>query len=275
MYTISRFSQLCKMSPRMLRHYDKEELLKPLHVDETNGYRYYEKSQLETALLINKLKEYRFSLPEIKTILQTSDRKFFIEFIHSKINELSNEVNRYRQIIAEMQEMIEKKEDSIRGKRRTYDILLGMRKEVSIISQSLQIPIADMDKYIDSIYAQAEENHIQLLGAPSVLFLDEEFTPDNSNIELMIPIIHENGCNTASEWQIKLLPEQFIATTLHFGSYDDIGYAHMALEEWADSNGYRLDGLPYETYLKGPECDSPACEYVTQISFPIMKKARQ
>lgn len=57
MYTISRFSQLCKMSARMLRHYDKEELLKPVHVDATNGYRYYEKNQLETALQIKKLKE--------------------------------------------------------------------------------------------------------------------------------------------------------------------------------------------------------------------------
>ncbi|WP_255404551.1 MerR family DNA-binding transcriptional regulator [Thermoactinomyces sp. DSM 45892] len=26
MYTISKFSQLCKLSPRMLRHYDKEGL---------------------------------------------------------------------------------------------------------------------------------------------------------------------------------------------------------------------------------------------------------
>lgn len=274
MYTISRFSQLCKMSARMLRHYDKEELLKPVHVDDTNGYRYYDKSQLETALLIKKLKEYRFSLPEIKTILQTSDRKFFIEFIHSKINELSNEVNRYRQIIAEMQEMIEKKEDIIRGKRRSYDILLGMRNEVSVISQSLLIRIADMDKYMDSLYTKAEERHIQLLGAPSVIFLDEEFNPDQSNIELMIPIIHENGGDTSSEWQIKQLPEQFVATTLHFGTYDDIGYAHMVLEEWIDSHGYCLDGPPYETYLKGPECDCPAREYVTQICFPVMKKTR-
>ncbi|EJL26897.1 MerR family transcriptional regulator [Brevibacillus sp. BC25] len=274
MYTISRFSQLCKMSPRMLRHYDKEELLKPVHVDTTNGYRYYEKSQLETALLIKKLKEYKFSLPEIKAILQTSDRKLFIGLIHSKINELSNEMNRYRQIITEMQEMIEKKADIIRGERRSYDILLGMRNEVSVISQRLQIRIADMDKYIDSMYAKAEENQVQLLGAPSVVFFDEEFAPDHSDMELMIPIMNGNKVDSSSEWQIKQLPEQFVATTLHFGSYDDIGYAHMALEEWTDSNGYCLEGPPYETYLKGTECDCPVEEYVTQISFPVMKKAK-
>lgn len=259
----------------MLRHYDKEELLKPVHVDTTNGYRYYEKSQLETALLIKKLKEYRFSLPEIRTILQSSDSTLFIEMIHAKINEISNELNRYRQIIAEMQEMIEKKVDLIRGERRSYDILLGMRNEISVISQRLQIKIADMDRYIDSFYDKAEESSIQLLGVPSAIFFDEEFTPDHSDIELMIPIIHRNEEKISREWQIKKLPQKIIATTLHIGSYDYIGYAHMALEEWTESNGYSLDGPPYETYLKGSECDCHVEEYVTQISFPVIKKAMQ
>ncbi|MGG2013929.1 MerR family transcriptional regulator [Bacillus sp. S10(2024)] len=275
MYTISRFSQLCKMSARMLRHYDKEGLLKPVYIDATNGYRYYENSQLEMALLIKKLREYNFSLPEIKTILQTSDRKLFIRFIHLKINELSKEINRYRRIITEMQEMIEKKVDLIQGERRAYDILLGMRKEVSVVSQRLQINIADVDKCIDSLYDKAEKSNIQLRGVPSVIFFDEEFSPDHSDIELMIPIIPGNERDISREWQIKKLSQKFIATTLHIGSYDYIGYAHMALEEWAECNGYCLDGPSYETYLKGPECDCSVEEYVTQICFPVIKKEKQ
>jgi DNA-binding transcriptional MerR regulator len=262
------------MSARMLRHYDKEELLKPVHVDTTNGYRYYEKSQLETALLIKKLKEYRFSLPEIRTILQTSDRKLFTGLMHSKIHELSGEMNRNRQIIAEMQEMIEIKVDLIRGERRSFDILLGMRNEIEVISQRLQINIADMDKYVDSLYENAKESNIQLLGVPSVIFFDEEFTPNHSDIELMIPIIHKNDGYTSREWQIKKLSQKFVATTLYIGSYDYIGYAHMALEEWIESNGYCLDGPPYETYLKGPECDCPVEEFVSQICFPVIKKSK-
>ncbi|QDQ02576.1 MerR family transcriptional regulator [Lysinibacillus fusiformis] len=273
MYTISRFSQLCKMSARMLRHYDKEELLKPVHVDTTNGYRYYEKSQLETALLIKKLKEYRFSLPEIRTILQSSDSTLFIGMIHTKINEISNEMSRYRQIIAELQAMIEKKVDLIQRERRPYDILLGLRNEISVVSQRLQINIDDMDRYIDSIYDKAKESNIQLLGVPSAIFFDEEFTPNHCDIEIMIPNIHSNDEKISMEWQLKKLPTKIIATTLHIGSYDDIGYAHMALEEWTESNGYCLDGLPYETYLKGSECDCHVEEYVTQISFPVIKKA--
>jgi DNA-binding transcriptional MerR regulator len=274
MYTINRFSQLCKMSARMLRHYDKEELLKPAHVEATNGYRYYEKSQLETALLIKRLKEYRFTLPEIRTILQTSDRELLTGWMHSKILELSSEMNRNRQIIAEMQEMIETKVDLIQGERRPFDISLGMRNEKEVLSQSLQINLADMDKYVDSLYEKAEKSNIKLLGVPSVIFLDEAFTSDQSDIELMIPILHKNDGNASREWQIKKLPPTLVATTLHIGSYDYIGYAHMALEEWIESSGYKLDGPPYETYLKGPECDCPVEDFVTQICFPVIKKSQ-
>lgn len=272
MYTISRFSQLCKMSARMLRHYDKEELLKPVHVDTTNGYRYYEKSQLETALWIKKLKEYRFSLPEIRTILQTQDKESLTRMIHSKIDELSNELNRFKQIIAEMQEMIEYNVDLVPVERRSYDVLLGMRNEIRILSQRVQMNMDSMDNYIDSLYEKAEESNIHLLGVPSAIFLDEEYTPEHSDIELMIPVVHMNDEDISCDWQIKTLPKKFIATTLHIGSYDYIGYAHMALEEWLESNGYDLDGSPYETYLKGLECDCPEEEYVTQVCFPLIKK---
>lgn len=272
MYTISRFSQLCKMSARMLRHYDKEELLKPVHVDITNGYRYYEGSQLETALWIKKLKEYKFSLPEIRTILQTPDKEALTRLIHSKIDELSNEMNRFKLIIAEMQEMIEDKADLVPVEKRSYDVLLGMRNEIRILSQRVQMKLDHMDKYVDSLYEKAEERNIRLLGVPSASFLDEEYTPEHSNIELMIPIVHMNDEDTSCDWQIRTLPKTFIATTLHIGSYDYIGYAHMALEEWLESNGYDLDGSPYETYLKGPECDCPVEEYVTQVCFPVLNK---
>lgn len=275
MYTISRFSQLCKMSARMLRHYDKEELLKPVLVDTTNGYRYYDQSQLETALRIKKLKEYRFSLPEIRTILQSSDSTMFISMIHTKIDEISNEMSRNKQIVLEMQELIDKKADLFQGVWRSYDISLGIRNEISVVSQRLQINIDEMDRYIDSLYDKAKESNIQLLSVPSTIFFDEEFTPEQCDIELIIPIISRGDEKISSEWQIKKLPQNIVATTLHIGSYDYIGYAHMALEEWAESNGYSMDGPPYETYLKGSEGDCHEEEYVTQISFPVCKKPIQ
>ncbi|SDX97603.1 hypothetical protein SAMN05444416_101148 [Thermoactinomyces sp. DSM 45892] len=68
-------------------------------------------------------------MSEIKTILQTPEKNLLVEWIYSKMNELSNEVDRYRQIIIEMNEMIEieRNEGLIQRTERSYDILIGMR----------------------------------------------------------------------------------------------------------------------------------------------------
>jgi len=47
MFKIGDFSKLSSISIRMLRHYDKVELLQPVKVDEQSGYRYYSADQLK------------------------------------------------------------------------------------------------------------------------------------------------------------------------------------------------------------------------------------
>ncbi len=67
MYTITEFSRICKMSTRMLRHYDKENILKPAYVNPENGYRYYEQGQLEIALKIKKLRSINSLYRKLKS----------------------------------------------------------------------------------------------------------------------------------------------------------------------------------------------------------------
>ncbi|EEM16097.1 MULTISPECIES: MerR family transcriptional regulator [Bacillus] len=272
MYKITEFSRICKMSTRMLRHYDKEEILKPAYINPINGYRYYEQGQLEMALQIKKLREYRFPLSKIKIILQSSDQNSLIKHMKSQIMELSHEVREHLQVISEMSEMINRSIDLISIQRRHYDILIGMRSEITVITQRLQIDINDIDEHFDLLYEKVQVNNFQIIGSPSAIFYDEEYIPNHSDIELRIPIIYENTGNLSWDWEIKKLAQHQIVTTLHHGSYDDIGYGYMALEEWIKNNGYLIVAPPCEVYLKGPECDCPVEDYVTQICFSVIKK---
>ncbi|CAM4398221.1 MerR family transcriptional regulator [Bacillus manliponensis] len=271
MYTITDFSRICKMSTRMLRHYDKEEILKPAYVDPINGYRYYEQNQLEIALRVKKLREYKFSLPKIKMILHSSNQNVFLDHMRSQISELSHEVQQNLQIISEMTEIIDTNTNLISRQQRPYDILSGMRNEITVITQRLQMNIHDMDKHFEYLYGKAQENELQIIGSPSAIFYDEEYIPNESDIELIIPIRYENTESISQEWKIKELAQHQIVTTLHHGSYDYIGYGYMALEEWIEKNGYLVDAKPYEVYFKGPECNCSVEEYVTQICFSVIK----
>ena len=76
MYQIGEFSKICQVSVKTLRHYDRIGLLRPSEVDRFTGYRYYDRSQLEKMLLIQKLKRYGFSLEEIQPLLSCDNGAF-------------------------------------------------------------------------------------------------------------------------------------------------------------------------------------------------------
>ncbi|WP_345407311.1 MerR family DNA-binding transcriptional regulator [Nonomuraea salmonea] len=53
---IGRFARLARLSVKQLRRYDELGLLRPAHVDEATGYRYYRAAQARQALSIGLLR---------------------------------------------------------------------------------------------------------------------------------------------------------------------------------------------------------------------------
>ena len=69
MLKIGDFSRMSKVTVKALRYYEKEGLLTPKYVDENNGYRYYETSQLIEISRIIYLKQIGLTIAEIKQII--------------------------------------------------------------------------------------------------------------------------------------------------------------------------------------------------------------
>lgn len=63
------------------------------------------------------------------------------------------------------------------------------------------------------------------------------------------------------------LPGGPTATTEHRGAYDAVGAAYDALGEWVAAHGWTPAGLPWESYLDGPEVPEPR----TVVSFPCRR----
>ncbi|GFH95346.1 HTH-type transcriptional regulator HmrR [Lachnospiraceae bacterium] len=73
MLSIGEFSKICKVSTKTLRYYAEIGLILPNEINPENGYRYYVIEQLETMLLIIRLKSYNFSLEEIKQMVESGE----------------------------------------------------------------------------------------------------------------------------------------------------------------------------------------------------------
>ena len=69
MFRIGEFSQIARVSGRLLRYYDSIGLLRPQRTDPETGYRYYSAGQLERLNRILALKELGLSLDQVARML--------------------------------------------------------------------------------------------------------------------------------------------------------------------------------------------------------------
>lgn len=70
---IKEFANVCGVSVRTLHYYDEIGLLKPAHIDEYTGYRYYDDNSLLRMQEILFYRELDFSLKSISEILSSPD----------------------------------------------------------------------------------------------------------------------------------------------------------------------------------------------------------
>lgn len=279
MYSISQFSKLTRLSPRMLRHYDKIGLLKPQTIDSMNNYRYYSDSQVSIAIEIIKLKKYDFSLEEVKDIL-TNDDMFFRKMVKEKINSINESLRVKTDILEEMEMLLQEGIESIKD-MNTYSILYGTAQEQYVIRKKTSISIHEMDKTIDKLYDYASKNNLHTFNTPFTSFLGEDFNDENLNVDFFVPIKvksankfdkKENLAESIkdnSNIEIHKMPSHTIVSTIHIGNYESIGLAYQAIEKWISASNFNPTGFTYEIYLRSTESLVSEKDFVTQVCYEV------
>ena len=73
-YSIGETAKLLGVSTQTLRYYDRENILKPVHINDQTGYRYYSYTQFHIIDRIKYLQGFGLSLEEIGAIIQDGTR---------------------------------------------------------------------------------------------------------------------------------------------------------------------------------------------------------
>lgn len=89
---IGELAELCHVTNRALRHYEKMNLLVPSIVDKYTGYRYYGKEEIKKLWFINRLKEQGFQLLEIKDLFERDLYNPDLNSIETHIRECKEEI---------------------------------------------------------------------------------------------------------------------------------------------------------------------------------------
>lgn len=263
---IGRFSKVCRLTIKALRHYDEIGLLRPAVVDADSGYRYYSLSQAMEAERIRLLRTLDMPLEEIRAVLAENDSDALRERLARHQQTIEQRVVEYQRAIAFLRKLTQAQEDIM-----SYCIQVRSLEAQSVVSVRTKTSLAALGQTMGQAFGQLFGYLGQLgekpAGPPFAIYHDPEFKEQDMDIEVCLPVGRPLAGNAFI--QGKQFPACEAAATLHSGPYDQIGPAYQSLMKWIQDQGREPSGPPREVYLVGPDPSRDPSEYRTEVVWPI------
>lgn len=99
-FTIGELAERIGLSPRTIDFYTREGLLRPQQSGRGHGYRHYAAEDLHRLCLIKQLQARRFSLQEIRNVLNSRARKKIPSAIET-LEKINLDLERLRKLVQE------------------------------------------------------------------------------------------------------------------------------------------------------------------------------
>ncbi|MDF2841453.1 MAG: transcriptional regulator, MerR family [Clostridia bacterium] len=275
MFKIGKFSQLVRVSPRMLRHYEKCGLFYPAEIDKVNGYRLYSASQIPLLLRIVALRDMGFSIEEISDILDSFEEKDYIEkVLNSKTNAIQasiEEENRKIQRLTAARQRIEK------GNYTTtcQNVILKEIPKIKVLSHRAIVPDYSYQETLwTSLYNFIAENDFYRLLGEHVIAIYHETEYKEQDVDIEVAIAVKELSESKGDFIFKELDAiEFAATVLCDGPYEKIlPEGEGVLARWIEDKGYEIIGSERGYGIRHPGNEQNSQNYQTEIQFPVQKK---
>jgi DNA-binding transcriptional MerR regulator/effector-binding domain-containing protein len=266
-FTIGEFSKITGLTVKTLRFYHEQKLLAPTLVDEDTGYRFYDRSKIETARIIAHLRSLDLSLDEISAILRNAgDDADLREVMERQKSLLESKIQRYREIVRSLNRFLSAEEEARKlMKRSPFQI------EEKFTDPILVAGIRMKGRYADCgpVFARIGKSLGRYIsGKPLILHYDSEYREDDADFEPCLPV---SNCKPIGGVSIRQLPGGRCVSLLHKGPYDQLGQSYAKLLDYVRTKGFEVVVPTREVYHKGPGMifrGNPN-NYLTEIQFLV------
>lgn len=274
MFTIGKFSQLVRVSPRMLRHYEKCGLFYPAEIDKVNGYRLYSATQIPLLLRIISLRDMGFSIEEISDILDNFEEKDYLEKMlnskSTKIQESIIEENKKMERLNATRDRIEK------GNYTTtcHDVVLKEIPKIKVLSLRETVPDYSYQVQLwDRLYAFIGENSLYPLLGENVFAIYHEMEYKETDVDIEVAIAVKELRESKAGFVYKELDAILAATVICDGSYEKVlPEGETLLAKWVEVNHYEIIGSERGFGIRHPGNEEDPNNYKTEIQFPVRRK---
>lgn len=271
MFRIGEFSKLVRVSPRMLRHYEKCGLLMPAEIDPYTGYRQYSALQIPAVSRIAALRDMGFSIGEIGEILpRFEDGDFLRMVLKRKAVEVRESVEAAETRLKKIMEMSGelRKENCA----MLYEVELKKLDAVKVISLRGLIPKYNQESVLwEKLGRYIGENQITCQNDGYSVYYDDEYMENNPDVEVAIPV--EELGESRGEYVYKIYPAVELAATLRFSGPFDGGYdaAGEKLARWMEKNGYAFAGSLRGHVIVSPDEQPDPEKWLTELQVPVKR----
>lgn len=271
MFKISEFSRLVRVSPRMLRHYEKCGLFYPAEIDKFTGYRQYGAAQIPLISNIVKLRDMGFSIDEIGEVLPHMENPDYMDRV------LRTKMAVVRLSITAEQEkldMLIEMSDNVRKEKKimVYEVKLQELPSIKVLTLRSTIPqYRDEGILWEKLGKFMGENGIVMADNGYSTYFDEEYKENDPDVEIAIPV--EKLGESNGEFIYKEYPPIQLAATVRFSGPFDGGYdaGCEKLASWMEENGYEFAGnLRGHTIVSPMDEENPE-KWLTELQAPVKK----
>lgn len=257
-----------RVTVKALRYYDEIGLLKPAHIDDFTGYRYYTSEQLPELYQILALRQMGFTLDEIAKV---KTGKSVHNLLHLKKEQLLKEIAESTMKLAQVEHYLNLNEG---GFTMDYNVIIKELPEVVVAS--MRRVVNSYNDFFAVIPPMGEE--MERLGCECAvpeycfnIYHDGEYKEENIDVEVCEAVVEAKQDSEMVKFKkIDRVPEA--ACTLHKGPYDTLRNAYGAILKWMEDNGYEPADNPRESYIDGIWNKDTEEDWLTEIQFPIKKK---
>jgi effector-binding domain-containing protein len=268
MLKIGDFSKLGQVSLKTLRFYDEMGLLKPAHVDESSGYRYYAVSQLPRLNRILALKDLGFALEQIASLLQADlPAEQLRGMLRLKQAQIQQQMRAEQDLLARLEARLRHIERE--GTASDYDVVIKSVKPIKVaLVRDILPAYPEIVRLRNEVYAYLRSAGLKPAGPWGAIWHENEYKERDVDATGYVPV--GGDAPAAERVALATLPAETMASVIHQGRYSDLVHAYAAIPARIESNGYRIVGYNREIYLEGSDAyDDPAS--VTEIQFPVAK----
>jgi len=99
-YTIGEFAEIMKLSPRTIDFYTRRGLLHPDQLRQGHGYRHYTEGDRRRVTLIKQLQARKFTLQEIRQILDANSREDVSSAVEA-MERVASDLEKLRSLVQE------------------------------------------------------------------------------------------------------------------------------------------------------------------------------